>query len=138
MSDTTWWAQADLPPTGFAPRVARRLVADLLLAWGQPHLDGLVDDATVVVSELVTNAVLHAGEEGRMRLEISADQNGTLRIAVSDGSSLEPTMQELSDDAESGRGLQIVQQLGASWGVEDGTSGGKRIWVELSHNTSSM
>jgi anti-sigma regulatory factor (Ser/Thr protein kinase) len=134
MSDTTWWAQADLPPTRLAPRVARRLLADLLLAWSQPHLDGLADDATVVVSELVTNAVLHAGGDGALRLEISADQNGTLRIAISDGSSLEPTMQELTDDAEGGRGLQIVQRLSARWGVEDGPSGGKRIWVELSHD----
>ncbi|MEQ7129525.1 hypothetical protein ABN034_34065, partial [Actinopolymorpha sp. B11F2] len=62
MSDTTWWAQADLPPTEHAPRAARRILEELLHVWDQPHLDALAEDARLVISELVTNAVLHGGD----------------------------------------------------------------------------
>jgi two-component sensor histidine kinase len=99
--------------------------------WGQPHLDALVEDARIVVTELVTNAVVHAGGDDAVDLRIRAEQDGSLYLAVSDGAAVAPMMGELTDDAEGGRGLQIVQQLCTQWGVEADDSGGKRVWVEL-------
>jgi anti-sigma regulatory factor (Ser/Thr protein kinase) len=131
-TDSVWWAHADLPPTAVAPKVARRLVAELLLAWDQPHLDTLADDALLVVSELVTNAVVHAGaDSGVLHLDIRTDQNGSLHVGVSDGSSIPPFVKEPTGDAEGGHGLPIVTQLSARWGVESTDTGGKRVWVEL-------
>jgi anti-sigma regulatory factor (Ser/Thr protein kinase) len=127
-----WRARADLPATSLAPVVSRRLVEQLLLAWDQPHLDRLAEDARLVVSELVTNAVVHAGDSGgALQLDVRADQNGCLYIAVIDASSAAPVVRELTGDGEDGRGLHIVQQLGARWGVEPDGEGGKRVWIEL-------
>ena len=123
--------QADLPPTRRAPAAARALLDELLHAWGERDHDDLADDARVVVTELVTNAVLHAGGDGTLHLEISAGDDGTLVAVVVDGSAGRPVPRDPTTSDEGGRGLQIVDHLASRWGVEEIESGGKQVWAEL-------
>ena len=89
---------------------------------------GATDDAwpvTQVVSELATNAVVHAGTP--FVLSISHDASH-IRIAVTDRRPLaRASMRRLSNEATTGRGLQMVQTLGQAWGV-DQTDAAKTVW----------
>ncbi len=124
--DRGWSASVDLPFDARAAGAAREVLRGLLLAWGH---DRQADDAAVVVSELVTNAVQHAGERGQLRLALRVT-DGVLRLELADGSLVRPMAREVVDSDERGRGMHIVDQLTARWGVE--THGdGKRVWVEL-------
>jgi len=103
---------------------ARRMVADALGSWG---LDALVDDASLLVSEVVSNAVLHAGTE----VVVSIRRRGSgVRIEVADGSPLIPTRRRYHDDAVTGRGLQILESAASSWGTA-GKASGKVVWFDL-------
>ena len=106
-----------------APR-ARELVAQTLAVWGLAHL---TDDVRVVVSELVTNAMLHAGPPVELRL---ADLGGRVRVEVDDGSRLAPVRPLASVDAMTGRGIALVDALSRQWGVEQ-LAGGKTMWAEV-------
>ncbi|HVM06273.1 MAG TPA: ATP-binding protein [Acidimicrobiales bacterium] len=111
-------------PEPSSTRAARRLVTDALEAAA---LDGAVTSAALVVSELATNAVLHARTPFEVRLRVGA---GAVRIEVRDGSTRRPTVRNFSDAASSGRGLQVVQQLSEEWGVEaDADGSGKTVWA---------
>jgi anti-sigma regulatory factor (Ser/Thr protein kinase) len=92
---------------------------------------GATDDAwpvTQVVSELVTNAVVHAGTP--FVLSISHDALH-IRVAVTDGRPLaRASMRRLSYETTTGRGLRMVQTLGQAWGV-DQTDAAKTVWCEL-------
>lgn len=108
-----------------APRAARRFVADALRMWG--HIGTLLDDALLVVSELTTNAVIHAGSPF---LVVARLENSGVRLSVHDESRAEPRVRHLARSAASGRGLHIVGALTHRWGV-DVTSDGKAVWAEL-------
>jgi anti-sigma regulatory factor (Ser/Thr protein kinase) len=110
-----------------APAAARRIVSSVLSEW---ELTDLGDDARLVVSELVSNAVRHASGPQQLQLEVARLGTDGVRIALADGSSVKPIIRELDDRATSGRGLRIVQSLAADWGTED-HPGGKRVWVDL-------
>ncbi|MGP0048048.1 MAG: ATP-binding protein [Solirubrobacteraceae bacterium] len=89
------------------------------------------DDATLVVSELVTNAVRHSGggEGDELELKIDLTSDG-LTVSVWDvGRS--PTSPELRprDSGPGGLGLHIVAAVAGRWGVEDNL--GRRVWAEL-------
>jgi anti-sigma regulatory factor (Ser/Thr protein kinase) len=90
--------------------------------------DDLADDVRVVVSELATNAVLHA----RTPFAVSATCDGTrLRVAVADQSATLPRLRRRdSSDATTGRGLAMVACLSARWGVDE-TGEGKTTWCEF-------
>ncbi len=106
-------------------RPARSFVARTLRQW---ELDAFVDDAQLVVSELSSNAVLHARTE--IRLTLRSDGVGWVRIEVQDHNSRMPTQLACPEDATSGRGLAMVEHVAASWGVaRDGD--GKTVWAEL-------
>src|SRR3954467_7257800 len=90
---------------------ARAFVRRTLLAWEMPQF---VDDATVLASELVTNAVLHARTP--MRLIVSYDDGGP-RVPVADENPRLPIVAGTPDHATSGRGLLLVDQLSSTWGV---------------------
>ena len=86
------------------------------------------ETVTLLVSELVTNAVLHA----RSRLTICIDRDGDeLRVGVSDGSSVIPRPRRYSSDAATGRGLGLVELMSSSWGAT-ATESGKEIWFVVS------
>jgi PAS domain S-box-containing protein len=103
---------------------ARRLIGTAVAAAGD---DGLVDLATLLVSEVVTNAVLHAGTEIRLRYRPSATG---VHIEVFDRSRLMPNMRHYDEEATTGRGLGLVSALAASWGVRH-EDNGKTLWFEL-------
>lgn len=108
--------------------LARRHVAQLTAAWGQP---GAADDAALLTSELCTNALLHGCLRDRLfRVETSLIGN-TLRVAVTDprGERL-PEPRAAEDGEQFGRGLLIVREVATRWAVEKLTVG-KRVWAEL-------
>jgi anti-sigma regulatory factor (Ser/Thr protein kinase) len=116
----------DLPADTTSPSRARVFVADLLERW---HLMSLVDAATLLTSELVTNAVRHAGTG--MELAVSRTDDRTVRIAVTDSApSADLRVRASADDAEGGRGLFLVEQMATGWGsaVDDNA---KTVWFEL-------
>ena len=99
---------------------------------------GAADDAwlvTQVVSELATNAVLHAGT--RFVLNIAHD-DVQIRISVTDAKPLaRATVRRFSNDTTTGRGLRLVQSLSRSWGV-DQTGSAKTVWCELRRGAAAL
>lgn len=102
-----------------ARRFVRRHVAD----------PTLLDRALLLVSELATNAVEHAGTAFEVTVVTGRD---SVRIEVADGSSRPPAVRYPAVDAERGRGMRIVEGLATQWGV-GGRPGadGKVVWCEL-------
>ena len=115
-----------LPGTLQAPSVARRATREVLSAWGL-HEPEWADDACLVVTELVSNAVRHGGP--RLALELSF-AGGWVMVAVVDSTCGVPQPRTPADDDESGRGMLIVTALARSWGVDTGADG-KRVWARL-------
>ncbi|WP_104524045.1 ATP-binding protein [Blastococcus atacamensis] len=123
---STLTASLDLPPTAASVPVARRLVRELLRAWGarQDH-----DDAALLVTELVANVVDHVGGSDCLTLEAIYSEDW-LRLAVIDCSPTRPVVQEPDVERQRGRGLRMVQVVADRWGCEE-HRGGKRVWFEL-------
>ncbi|MFF7735449.1 ATP-binding protein [Streptomyces sp. NPDC007984] len=105
---------------------ARRLVRVTLAAW---RLDDLADDGMLIVSELASNAVRHARSRS-MRVTITRPEAVLVRIGVVDRSRCSPEFREPHEEAETGRGLALVEGLASDWGV-DQLRWGKRVWAEL-------
>lgn len=103
---------------------AREFVRSRLTAW---EIAELVDSAAVIVSELVTNAVLHARTVIQLRLSL---ERRSLRIEVFDENPRLPTTSSCPPEATSGRGLALVSALASSWGIEH-SDDGKVVWAEL-------
>ena len=110
---------------------ARKVVGELLEAC---DLDELADTATLLVSELVTNSVLHAATSVHLRCHVEA---GTLCVRVSDLSPVLPGMRHYQDDALTGRGLGMVELLAADWGI-DADATGKTVWFRLAHTDAQL
>lgn len=118
-------AELELPGATASIPQARRFAKDTLLAWG---FDQLLDAAALVVSELATNAVLHARSPFTVRLQV--EQDGRLRVEVVDGSVRRPEQRRHSQGATTGRGMGIVAELAEDWGVEP-QADGKVVWARL-------
>ena len=118
-------AQAD------APRAARQFVAGALRRSG--HDESLIDDAQLVVSELATNAIRHAGSAFSVTTRVG---ESSVRISLHDASSAEPRLRDEGPRAISGRGLTLIAALAAGWGAEL-TSEGKTVWAELAARGSN-
>jgi anti-sigma regulatory factor (Ser/Thr protein kinase) len=130
MTSNTW----RLPATARSVPDARRLVRETLAGWG---LRDVLDTAMLLTSEVVTNAVLHA----RTEFDLLVDQldGDRVRIEVTDGSPMPPTMRRHSATASTGRGLQLLDMLADRWSVEP-AGGGKTVWFVVSgdHDGSPM
>jgi hypothetical protein len=103
---------------------ARCFVADTLNSWG---LEKLIDDGSVVVSELVTNAIIHADSDFAVSLSSHGD---AVRLSVRDNSPIVPVVRTPLPVAISGRGLRMVAALARRWGT-DLEGEGKVVWAEL-------
>lgn len=120
----------ELPARDTCVREARRRVHAQLSEWS---LDGdMRDAAALVVSELVTNALLHTSSE--VIVCALREEHGRLRIEVTDqgdpGPVPAPRIAE--PDQEHGRGLLLVTRLADAWGVATASSGrGHSVWAVL-------
>ena len=110
---------------------ARRVVSATLEAWQLADLDHV---ATLLVSELVANVVLHARTGVELRLRHIA---GRVRVEVHDGSPALPERKHYSDTAATGRGLVLVERLALAWGAER-TATGKAVWFELDESPTAV
>jgi sigma-B regulation protein RsbU (phosphoserine phosphatase) len=115
-----------LPPTGRSAATARRTVERVLEEAG---LGGLLDEALLLVTELVTNAVVHAGTEIELHMQTAADG---LRVEVVDRSpgSLPVIRPAPAETREGGRGVFLLDALASEWGTRH-FSGGKSVWFQL-------
>lgn len=85
------------------------------------------DVISLLVSEVVTNSILHARTE--VNLSIACD--GThIRVEVADSSPLAPVIRNYSDLAGTGRGMVLVEELSDAWGLQT-VDGGKVVWFEV-------
>jgi anti-sigma regulatory factor (Ser/Thr protein kinase) len=107
-----------------APRHARRLVTNTLRSWNRADI---VDVATLAISELAANAVIHARSDFVVTITRDA---GRVRIAVIDSSPATPVPSDAAPTATSGRGLALVAGVAARWG-HDRLHGGKQVWAEF-------
>jgi anti-sigma regulatory factor (Ser/Thr protein kinase) len=116
-----------LPLGPQAPRVARHTLRSVLAGWQLTDTE-LIHDATLVASELVTNAIRHCGEIVSLEVHLDSD---VLEVAVRDGDAVLPRPRSTGNFEESGRGLAIVAAVATDWGAEARPDGGKRVWVRL-------
>lgn len=93
----------------------------------------LLDDVVLIVSELATNAVLHAGGAYSVRVSVEA---GEVLVAVTDSSRREPVSGPDHPTIASGRGLHIVESVSRSWGCEAHRPG-KTVWARLTGDAPS-
>jgi anti-anti-sigma regulatory factor/anti-sigma regulatory factor (Ser/Thr protein kinase) len=106
---------------------ARRLVAATCEFWDCPDV---VEDAVAITSELVSNAVVYAGTESELRLEL---RRGVLTVSLVDGNPRPPVLHPASDDEDmrGGFGLRIVDNLASAWGWVPHSKGGKVVWAVI-------
>lgn len=114
-------------PDPVAVRSAREFARGVVGDGAGSADPGFVERLLLVVSELATNAVLHARTEFIVRVSSDGD---AVRVAVYDTSSGRPTVGSMDPSAVTGRGLGIVESLASDWGIDD-AEGGKWVWAEL-------
>ena len=110
-----------------APALARKAITD----WLRGRVEGsALEDARLLVSELVTNAVRHQRSEGDIEMSVDVGRR-RVRVEVTDpGAGFDrPRVGEPPPDALGGRGLLIVDRVAARWGVA--SSRPTRVWFEL-------
>ncbi|MER7916134.1 MULTISPECIES: ATP-binding protein [unclassified Streptomyces] len=123
----------DLPARPLAVGAARRVVRDLLTVWDVP--EGVRDDVLLVVSELITNALVHAGgtrigcrlhrAAERIRVEVTDEITGAAGTAL-------PAARRPGPEDQHGRGLLLVEALSLGWGVALPSGRPARVvWAEL-------
>ncbi len=108
---------------------ARGFARELLDGWG---VGDLRDDVDLLITELMTNAVLHA--PGRARVVVAREPDG-VRLEVLDSSPTAPVRRSMNGAATTGRGLNLVSALATSWGVSARGDGlpGKAVWCRVGH-----
>ncbi len=120
---------ADFQPEPTAVAAARRFIRETLESWQLPCRDDLVSDAVLLTSELVTNAVVHAGTAVQVACRL---RGADVEVSVLDRHPARrvPDPQTSSADRTSGRGLLLPGALSSSWGVTY-AAGGKMVWFRL-------
>jgi len=127
---------ASFGPDPSAVGPARRFVRDVVGRWGG---ETVVDDAVLIASELVTNAIVHAGTPADVECALLRDPLGAaaaVRVAVADrhpGRAVPAPRLGWEDEvgqAEEGRGLYLSAQIASSWGVQY-TRAMKQVWFVL-------
>lgn len=120
-----WSHQTDLAAHASSASQARAFVSLHLLAH---DLAVMVDDIQLVVSELATNAMMHAQTPFTVSLWAV---DGTVRLEVLDGSNVGPALMVPNSLDPSGRGVAIVDAVSRDWGTVSRASGGKSVWAEF-------
>lgn len=120
---------ADPAEVGRARRWARSRLAGSGIEADEPVAETLI----LLISELVTNAVVHTGCPAVLRMllpRVLADAPGTVRVEVADTSSCPPAQRHADGDDTNGRGLELVDGLADRWGWQP-EGAGKSIWCEV-------
>jgi anti-sigma regulatory factor (Ser/Thr protein kinase) len=118
--------RTELPAEPASASAARRFLRSTLEAWGCEDLNEV---ASLLVSEVVTNAVLHA----RSPIElVIGHANDVLRVEVLDRDGRLPVRKNYAIDAGTGRGMLLVDSMADRWGAERRPQG-KIVWFELDH-----
>ena len=118
---------------GLAARAAREFTGQILRGWG---LLVLADDAAVIVSELVTNALMHGGSavNGAAREDVELIlwlRSGQAVCVVTDPGTGAPVLVQPDPFGEAGRGLHVVQALSATWGWTRLGDSRKAVWAAM-------
>jgi anti-sigma regulatory factor (Ser/Thr protein kinase) len=114
----------DLPPEPRSATRARQLTREQLAALCP---DEAIEVAALLVTELVSNAVLHARTDIVLMVDVTP---GRVILRVRDGSDATPIQQRYGVDAATGRGIALVEQLASAWGV-DRSEDGKEVWCQI-------
>jgi anti-sigma regulatory factor (Ser/Thr protein kinase) len=123
-----------LKPGPESVKAARDFTAETLQSWG---LDGLISEAVIIASELVTNAIKHGTcltppTADLARVELAWQRYASRVICVvTDGSTRQPVLAQADMGAESGRGLQVVHALAAAWGWMVLGAREKAVWAAM-------
>jgi CheY-like chemotaxis protein/anti-sigma regulatory factor (Ser/Thr protein kinase) len=126
LEEITRWlleASVELPRDDVSVVRARRFVREMLETWRCPPND----DAVLVVSELVTNALVHAKSGVWVTLRA---RGGRVRVEVADRGAGSPEPRAPSPETVGGRGLLLVAAVAETWGI-DPSDDGKVVWAEL-------
>ena len=120
-------ADACVPHRPDSIPAARSFLARLLEGWGLE--DQVIDDASLLTSELMTNAVQHGSSVVRLQIEVN---DGLLHVGVHDDGDELPHVNDASPTSLGGRGMWLVQSIARDWGSESSDDGpGKTVWFEL-------
>jgi anti-sigma regulatory factor (Ser/Thr protein kinase) len=112
-TETTSLIAFTLPSTPYSVQMARFYIRAVLIYH---HLGDYAEDAEIVTSEIMTNAVKHADAQ-TIGLELTRlEGSRAVVIVVTDPSPLPPVKRDQADDTESGRGLHIVAAISQRWG----------------------
>jgi anti-sigma regulatory factor (Ser/Thr protein kinase) len=117
--------EVELPPDLTAAREARATARRVLPRW---RLAALLDPVLLVVSELVGNAVRHGRPPVGMRLRKAGRG---VRVDVHDDEPTRPASPRVEADAESGRGMMLVDAVAADSGVDQIEGDGKVVWARV-------
>ncbi len=121
-----WIHEAVFTSDSSSPSQARVFVSMRLFEHGLEHLG---DDLSLVVSELATNAVLHARSTFNVRLEGTG--GGHVLLSVQDDGPPIPALVHAGTRSTSGRGLHLVDALSHGWGVRPLMGSGKEVWASF-------
>jgi PAS domain S-box-containing protein len=123
---------ASLPCHASSPAAARRFVTDVLAATDHPEW---VDAASLAVSEVVTNVVLHAHTDLDLSVEVSDEQ---VLVRVRDRSPALPLQRDYNEQATTGRGMALVAALSSEHGVDDLGPQGKTVWFAVAGDVQAL
>lgn len=121
------YVAVDLPSEPSASPLARRQVRGALHGWSDPS----IDDASLLVNEVVSNAVEHGDPPVRLGVSVN---DGHARMDVKDANPQEPEPKPRDTEAEHGRGMILLDELSDRWGVEQIPGDGKSVWFDVSNH----
>ncbi|MDQ0794700.1 ATP-binding protein [Streptomyces sp. B1I3] len=116
---------------------ARRWARSRLIGSGVADDEPLAETLILLISELVTNAVVHTGCPAVLRMLFGSGSLGTVRVEVADTSCRPPQQRHAVGEDTGGRGLELVDGLADRWGWQP-EGAGKQIWCEVDRGDPVM